>query len=314
VLQLKTSCISPMKIVQTFIVIVLSVAFISCQDVISLDVPVGDSQLVVDSWITNQMTPQTVKLTQSGGYFDNGTAKPALNAAVTITDERGKVFSFKDLKNNGIYTWQPANSRDTLGRIGGRYSLVIKLGEEEYRAQSRINRVPKIDSINYFFDSVPVVPNDSIAKEGYRAQFFGRDPIGEGDCYWIKSYRNNKYYNETFNIVVAYDAGFSPGSATDGLPFILPIRRSISQREFMQPKDTVKVELLSIGLDAFFFLNQIRQETNNAGLFATPPTNILSNVQNVNPKGRKPLGFFGASAVSTLKTVIDPKKARPKDS
>ena len=91
--------------------------------------------------------------------------------------------------------------------------------------------------------------------------------------------------------------------------FIRPIRQSVSPELYLE-KDTIKVEVHSIPQIAFYFLNQVRQESNNAGLFATPPSNILTNIQNVNANGRKPIGFFGASAVSVFQTVIDPKKAR----
>jgi Domain of unknown function (DUF4249) len=283
----------------------------SCEDVINLDIATGPSQLVVDGWITNQPTAQSIRLTQSAAYFDNTSAKPVLNATVTVTDDKGKIFSFKDLKGNGLYVWTPASTRDTLGRVGGTYRLNVKFGSEEYTAQSRLNRVPKIDSLTYFPDEIPVAPTDGSARKGFTAEFFGRDPRGEGDCYWIKAYRNDTLFNKTTQITLAFDAGFSPGAATDGLPFILPIRRSISP-QFYQEKDRVKAEVYSISLEAFYFLSQVRQESNNAGLFATPPANIFTNVQNRDPKGRQALGFFGASAVSTFETVIDAKKAKPK--
>ena len=284
----------------------------SCEDVVDLDVKSGPAQLVVDGWVTNQQTSQTIRLTESAGYFDNNPAKPVLNATVTVTDDKGLVFTFVDVKKNGSYVWQPASSRDTIGRVGRTYTLRIKMGTEEYTAVSKLNRVPKIDSITYFFDKLPIAPSEDAPKEGYNAEFYARDFVGEGDCYWVKTYKNNAYFNKTTNITIAYDAAFSPGANSDGLNFIRPIRRSITP-ELYKEKDTVKVELLSIPLAGYYFLNQVRTESNNQGLFATAPSNIYSNIQNTNPSGRKALGFFGAAGVSTFAEVIDAKKARPKD-
>lgn len=301
------------RAVAHFLFILCIVGFLtSCEDVVDLDIESGAPQLVVEGWVTNQVKAQTIRLTESAPYFDNTPAKPALNASVTVTDEKGKVFTFKDLKNNGNYIWQPASVRDTIGRVGGTYTLSIKLGTEEYTAVSKLNRVPKIDSITYFFDKLPVARPDGGLQEGYNAEFFARDPTGPGDCYWIKSYKNGKYFDKAANITIAFDAGFSPGGNSDGLNFILPIRRSISP-DFYQEKDTVKVEIYSIPLEGFYFLNQVRTESANQGLFATAPSNIYTNVKNINANGRKALGFFGAAAISTYSDIIDAKKAKPKN-
>jgi hypothetical protein len=97
---------------------------------------------------------------------------------------------------------------------------------------------------------------------------------------------------------------------TDGLLFILPIRRSISPRLYVE-KDKIKVELWSISEDQFNFYSQARLELNNAGLFSRPAANIPTNIKNVNPASRlQGAGWFGVSAVSSLETVVDPKKAR----
>ncbi|WP_428654149.1 DUF4249 domain-containing protein [Runella sp.] len=299
---------------QLFLFSLSLVVLTSCEDVVDLDIKSGNSQLVVDGWVTNQATEHTIRLTESAPYFDNTPAKPVLNASVIVTDDKGKVFTFKDVKNNGYYVWKPTSAKDTLGRVGGTYTLNVKFGTEEYTAVSKLNRVPKIDSMTYFFDKLPVAPSDGSPKEGYKPEFFARDFTGEGDCYWIKSYRNGKYYNKASDISTAYDAAFSPGANSDGLIFILPIRQSVvPQLEFALEKDTVKVELQSVSLAGYYFLNQVRIESTNGGLFATAPSNIFTNINNINPNGRKALGFFGAAGVSTFQTVIDAKKAKPKN-
>ncbi len=298
-------------------ILILSFAVLtltSCEDVVTIDVNKGSSQLVVDGWITNQPTVQQIRLTESSDYFDNSAAKPVLNASVTVTDDRGKVFTFKDIQNNGYYIWKPANVKDSLGRVGGKYALNIKTGTEEYRSLSQLNRVPKVDSISYYFDKSSPRNGPDSPKEGYLVEFFARDIKGEGDCYWVKSFKGQKEFKKPSDIIPVYDGAFSPGAATDGLQFIRPIRQSILGRNLMLAGDTVRVDVLSIPLEAFYFLSQVQQASQNGGLFAVPQSNIISNIQNANPTGRKPLGFFGTSAVSTLQTIVDAKKARAKDS
>lgn len=286
-----------------------TIALTSCQDVIDLNAPTGPSQVVVDGWISNQPGPQTIRLTRSAGYFDNAPAPALTGATVTVTDEQGRTYRFLDPTNRGVYAWVPEGT-DTLGRIGGTYTLLVRTGTETYQATTRINRVPAIDSLTYYFEKPTLAPTNGPA-EGYVAQFYARDPVGPGDCYWIKTYKNGRYFNRPSDITLAFDAAFSPGSPSDGLLFILPIRQAIT-KELYAERDTARIELLSISLEAFYFLQQVQQESANGGIFATAPSNIRTNVVNTNPAGPKALGFFGASAVSTFQTVFSQNQARPK--
>lgn len=284
----------------------------SCEDVIDLKTDAGPEQLVVEGWLTNDPGKQTIKLTLSAPYFDNSPAKPALNAEVEVKDSKGNTYSFVDIAKNGVYTWTPQQN-DTLGHIGRSYTLRIKYKGDEYTSASEIRPVPAIDSMVYTVESLPIKPEKG-PKDGFVAEFYARDFVGTGDCYWIKPYRGRKpHHNTAANISIAYDAAFSAGAASDGLIFIQPIRSSITVEELFVARDTVGVELLSITKDAFNFLSQVRTEAGNGGIFATPPTNIATNIVNTNPNGTKALGFFGASAISRAETIIDPAKAKPKD-
>jgi hypothetical protein len=284
----------------------------SCEDVIDLDTVTGPTQLVVDGWITDQPGPQTIKLTWSAGYFNNTTPQPVLGATVTVTDDKGKIYEFEDLVGNGQYSWGKTNA-DTLGQTGRRYALKITHESEVYTANTEIKRVPAVDSVVYTKEKLPFKP-DKGPKEGYIAEFYARDPAGAGDTYWIKPVINGKAVVEKATAIsIAYDAAFSAGAPSDGLIFILPIRQSITTDSLYSAGASVGVELHSITNETFEYLKQIQEQAQNGGLFATPISNIKSNVINSDPKGKAALGFFGASAISRKTTVIDPEKARPDD-
>ncbi len=296
-----------------FLSLLATVGFLtSCEDAIDIKTETGPTQLVVDGWITNQPGTQTVRLTLSGAYFDNGPAKPALGAEVTVTDDAGTIYEFTDETGKGIYTWTPKSDTASLGRIGRKYALQIRYDGEEYAAINEIKRVPKIDSLVYEEESFPITPPEG-PKDGYLAQFYARDFPGLNDTYWIKPLKGGRPYGaDPENISLVYDASFSPGSPSDGLVFIQPLRQAINVNQLFSAGDTVGVELYSITLESYYFLFQVRQETTNGGIFAVPPANIPTNIQNVNPNGKKALGFFGASAVNRAETIIDPKTAKPK--
>lgn len=293
----------------------LALALSGCEDVIDLSTQTGPSALVVDGWITTDVQEQGIRLSLAGAYFDNSPARPALNASVSITDEKGRVFVFTDDTRTGQYRWRPTQTTDSLGRVGGSYTLRVEYEGEIYLAQNQIRRVPSIDSLIYTEERLPFSPPDGSPREGYVAEFFARDFMGVGDCYWIKPLRGGKLFQNTpSNLNLAFDAAFSPGSVSDGIIFIRPLRQSINGQSLLVAGDTVGVELHSITPEAYFFLQQVRQESANGGIFAVPPANIPTNVRNQNPNGKKALGYFGASAVRRAETIIDPKIARPRTS
>lgn len=297
------------KIFLILIILFVSISIFSCTDVIDINVEDGVSQLSVDALVNNKPETQTIKLTLSQGYFDNSAIKPALGASVFVFDQDSVAYEFKDLKKDGIYTYNAKNK--PLNKIGKQYALYINYGGDEFISVSKLNRVPKIDSISYEIDKLPVKPENG-PQEGFLPQFYAKDFGGEGDCYWIKAAKNNKYFSKATEIQVAYDAGFSPGSKTDGLLFILPIRTSIG-RELFLDKDTLKVDVYSITQEQFYYLQFVQQVSQDGSLFSTPLANIPTNIVNRNSNStKKAVGFFGISAVSSMETIIDKNKAKPK--
>jgi len=298
----------------TSILLVLMLVFIlsSCEDIVTLKTPSSDHYMVIEATLTNLPGPQKIVLSRSQDYFDNTDAPKIVGANVSISDNDGREYLFKEAKSElGSYVWTPITPTDIFGKVGKTYKLTVKAANETFIASETMRRVPPIDSILYQFDEANQrQASDGKPKNGYDAQFYARDPIGMGDCFRVKTYKNKKLFNGTQNLVFFYDAAFQKGAMADGLMFILPIRRSISP-ELYQEKDTIKVDLYSISESQFNFYSQARLELNNAGLFSRPAANIPTNFTNTNPNSSlQGAGWFGISAVSSLQTIVDPKKAR----
>lgn len=296
------------------ILFVLVIGFLlsSCEDIVTLNTPSSDHYMVIEATLTNLPGPQKIILSRSQDYFDYTDAPKILGASVSISDNEGREYLFKESKTElGSYVWTPASPTDLFGKIGRSYKLTVKSANETFTASETMRRVPPIDSILYQFDEAnPRQAGDGKPKNGYDAQFYARDPLGMGDCFRVKAYKNRKLFNGTQNLVFFYDAAFQKGAMADGLMFILPIRRSISP-ELYQEKDTIKVELYSISEGQFNFYSQARSELNNAGLFSRPAANIPTNFVNTNPNSTlQGAGWFGVSAISVLQTIVDSKQAR----
>lgn len=295
-----------------YFILLLSLFLFSCEEVVTIDSPKSDRFLVVESTLTNLPGPQQIILTQSQDFFDNGPVPPIKGADVVVKDDASNTYRFVEQSENpGVYVWSPTSTSPQMGQVGRTYQLTVKAGEEVFMASATMNPVPPIDSIAYKKATAnPRQAAEGKPKEGFEARFFANDLKGEGNCYRIKFYKNGVLFNSPSNLVVFYDSALQKVDGTDGLMFNLPIRASINP-ELYVANDKVKVELFSISLDQFSFFSQARLELNNAGLFSRPAANIPTNITNVNPKSRlQGTGWFGASAVSSLETTIDPAKAR----
>ncbi|MCX6213047.1 DUF4249 domain-containing protein [Spirosoma sp.] len=274
------------------------IALNGCTTVIDAKLDTGPTQLSVDGTLTDLPGQQTIRLTQTAAYFDNSQPTPATSATVTVSDNTGKTYSFIDPDNDGYYVWQPS-AKDTLGRVGRSYQLTIAYQGETYRASTKMNRVPPIDSI--IFTKRKLSPFSK--TEGYRAEFYATDIAGAADYYRIRFSRNGELQNKPGNIITSQDGGFRGATnVTDGLVFIAPIRRSVNPDSLYNLNDVVKVEVQSITLADFDFWQSLRTQITNGGLFATPSVNLPTNIINTNAAGRKATGFFITSAVRT-KTV-----------
>lgn len=284
----------------------LSVTFFSCDEVINPQLEKAEPILVVDAWLNNAPGPQTIKITRTQPYFESSLPLGVAGAIVSVTDQNGKVYSFRPTEA-GVYSWIPLFN-ETFGTVGLKYTLSIQVGSETFTSESRMGRVPAIDSVNFFLEE-----GNQFADDQYQAEFWATDPIESGDAYWIKFYKNGELQLKPSEIITAYDAGFSKGGNFNGVPFIVPIRRAINPFDedndggIKSPYvvgDSIYVQLNSVTEAAFNFLNEVAIQTNRPGgfgeLFSTPLANVSTNIRNTNASGSKVVGFFNVGATTGL--------------
>ncbi|MFM8850071.1 MAG: DUF4249 domain-containing protein [Cytophagales bacterium] len=307
--------------------ILLALVFAACETIINPELKNAEPLLVVDAWITNKPGAQTIILSQSQAYFDNTLPPPVSNAIVTVVENGNKAYTFtEETSRKGYYTWRPTGA-EVFGAVGNSYKLTIQVNGEAYEASSKMGPVLPVDDIK-FKKNEP----DQLNPDFYRAEFLAKDVVGIGDTYWIKTYKNGILLNKPSELNVAYDAGFDAGGpfysryatengrvlkAKDGsdsiiwATFIPPIRNRMNPNDTdandnalspYVPGDSAYVEIHSITLAGFTYLRQLGEQTNRPGgfaeLFSRPLANISTNINNVNPNGKRALGFFNVAAVS----------------
>ena len=267
----------------------------SCEDPVDLSIEAGESQIVVDGFINNMDTAQVITLKQTKEFFGTTEQVPVLGATVKVTASDGSVYNFLDLNSNGNYTWEDS----VLAHVNLSYALSIQYDSEIYTAEELANPVLIIDSL-------VVAPIEDgftgqLSPDEFFVELFAFDIAGRTDFYWIKVFRNDSLDLRPNAINVAYDAAFGPG--TDGALLIPPIRESrLNDRERAYLSgEKVKVEVWSINENTYLFLNSIRNQINNGGLFAVPPSNVRTNIQSSSTQTAKTaVGFFSVSLVRSI--------------
>ncbi|MCC6251208.1 MAG: DUF4249 family protein [Bacteroidia bacterium] len=310
------------KAVFSFVsLIMLAMLLSACEDRIDLSLEEGESQLTVDGFITfyldsealnSGIEKQMIKLRKTSGYFNNAPAPPALGATVQVTDALGRTFNFIDIHNTGNYEYsgpfEISLTNPPMGFPGNFYKLYIKYNGEEYNAMAYMDSVPKIDSLKFVHRDAAILGSDTL-KAGYIIeQIFTRqsdgsltptkDIKGEGTCYWFKTFKNDVFYNNPFDMNLAYDASYGPGS--DHVAFIPMVVYALNPERFNKG-DKVRIECWSIGLPSYYFLNMARLQMTNEGMFASPASNVPTNIVNADKDSKaKAVGWFGAASISRI--------------
>lgn len=279
--------------------------FSSCENVIKVNVNPGPERLVVDAFVNNLKERQVIKLTKSIPYFDQPGSQPGVTGAqvalVDTTNGNTQLFVFAD-SGQGNYIFKPnAITGDTF-TIGHNYILLIVEGTDTLISLSRLNPTVKIDSLAINYEDGTGLG----FRKGNYIELIANDLLGEGNTYWIKSFRNDTFRGGIGDVNLAYDMTQSPNRQDAGL-FIWPIRIG-AINDFGRPWKTnekARVEVHSINRETYAYINQIVSENQNGGLFATPPINIFTNIFNLNPKKTRALGgFFNMSAVSRVEKIM----------
>ena len=274
----------------------------SCKDVITVDLKKGETLLVVDAFLNNNGATQTLRLTTTAEYFSNTNTPPALGASVSLTDlSANKTFTFTP-DGNGNYLYVP-QLNDSMAQIGHNYQLNITYNGINYTALSKLNRTTRVDTI--IFKRKKGGPEDTtVLPKKYYPYLIARDAPGAIDYYWIKTYKNGAFYNGPGQLNVVQDAG---GVGTDGIFFIPPNAFFLltPDDDPCYYLDACTIEIYSINADTYDFFMQLKTQMSNsqAGLFATAPENVRTNIKNSSGSGMKAIGWFNMGA-TTNKTVV----------
>ncbi|MBU6325054.1 MAG: DUF4249 family protein [Bacteroidetes bacterium] len=286
-----------------FLTVCASLFLVACERPYDINLADGMPQYTIDAFVNNSDSEQTIRITRSIPFNNDPSTIPGVEGAqVAIFDSTDfKVYFFSD-RGKGTYTFTPNRSTGDTFRVGHDYILAVIIGADTFISGSTMHPTAPVDSLSLVKEKERLG-----VKAGQYVELGAKDLPGKGDCYWIKTFINGAMRNKVTELNLAYDGAFSPNAGSDGIPFIVPIRY-LALNDFQKPYksgDRIRVEIHSITPETLYFFTEVRQQLQNAGLFATIPANVKSNVFNLNPKSTvKANGFFCMSAVSSGSIVI----------
>ena len=291
-------------------VALLTLVLLSCTDEIELDSRFEGAELVVEAWLNDQSEPQTILLSESQDYYLNQLPPGVTDAEVIVCEVIDSVISTNcfvfEHEGDGRYVWTP-EAEQTLGGLGTILGLGIQRGEKQYASVAQLERTALIDSLSFQFEEEQLG-----LEEGLYAQVYARDQEGIGDAYLIRSTINDTLLLRPGELNLAFDATFSPGTNTDGINFIQPIRQRINRTDDdgapipLVTGDSVAVEIIGLSAEAYLFLRIVTEQINNgqSGLFDLPVANSPGNIIDLDTE-EPILGFFNVGAVARIQRVVE---------
>ena len=269
----------------------------ACEDEVVYDTGFEAPQLVVDAWLTDQPGEQTIYVTQTQSFLEAGSPPGVAGAEVRVCRAGSEdCLSFAD-QGGGRYA-RVVGFGESPFQVGESYTLTVEAPSgKTATATTSVRRTATIDSLAVLFEEEQLG-----LDSGYYAQLFAVDPTGPGDFYYVRTVINDTLLNTIDEFVLVADAAFTPGTTTDGIPFIFPIRFAVNRQDTsgfvpIVAGDSIYAEVRSISPEAFFYLDEARTQIQNgeSQLFSLPVANITGNVRDGD--GEPVLGFFNVSAV-----------------
>ena len=281
-----------------FVLLMVCIGWLaSCEDVIEVDLPSGDTRLIVDGLIrvdtTENFIPVSIKVSESTGFFEEIPAASLDNIIILYEQIEDGLVVFSGSSSlaevdpgSGIYVPDPSFSSDqriptsVLQRENLRFNLIIRYNGRQYIAQTSYVPAVPIDALEQgtgtLFEGdeteVLVTFTDNPDRDDYYLFDFGFDEFLTSE--------DEFFQGQQFQFSYFYDQEFEPGTA---------------------------LEISIMGADQQFFnyMDLILEQTEQSvGFFETPRATVRGNViditdldnidvtDNTNQPDVFPLGYF----------------------
>lgn len=275
-----------MKTVKYISVLLLTITFLGCEEVIDIDLSTAPPRLVVEASINwDKDTPgneQFIKLTTTTDYFSNTIPKVSgATVYITPTIDNLVVFDFIEGNEPGIY-----KCSNFIPVIDQSYTLTIIYNGETYTSTEKLLKTPAIKRIEQDNDA-------GVLGDDTELRFIYDDTPNETN-YYLQQIDDPYKVIPEFGII---EDRFFQNNEMFGLYF---------SNEF-KTGDVVTFTLNGVNQNFFNYMNILLAQTgtNSAGPFSTPTSTIRGNVVNQSNFNNFALGYFRLSERASVSYTIE---------
>jgi hypothetical protein len=281
-----------------------------CTIEFSPDIVNSEEMLVVEGMITNQNRVNRIRLSKSAQIGMPVDGNPVSGAIVSIIDENGNVNILTE-SPEGTYSTDSVNFR---GRIGGSYSLNIKINDATYETDFiEMKPVPPINSLYYEKVAIIASRDSDYIDEGCKIYVDSYDPSGE--CQFFRW-----DYTETWEYKIPYNVINRVCYVTDRSEEILikntsqysqarvskyPVVFITNKTDRLKETYSILVSQYSINEEEYDFWEKVQNVSRNVGnLYDITPVAIKSNIRCCDDPEQNVLGYFSVSAVTQKRLFV----------
>jgi hypothetical protein len=257
--------------------------FVSCEDVINVDLNTAAPRLVIDAAIMWQKgtdgSSQKIILSTTTDFYSNVIPKVS-GANVSVKSTENLNYTFSEIPNTGEYvctTFKPI--------IGETYTLTVVYNGETYTATETMQPVSPIDSI--------IQKNNSgFSGKDYEIQVYFKDPLVKN--FYLAKFFPDIYKTPSYNVL---KDEFTNGNLKSW---------QFSDQDL---KQGTKIDITHYGISESYYnyMNKIISISASSGggsPFQTPPATVRGNIVNKSNINNYALGFFSLSEVDVREYTI----------
>lgn len=258
--------------------------FVSCEEVIDVDLSTAPPRLVIDASINWQKgtsgNQQIISLTTTTGYFQNEIPKVS-GASVFVTNSTNTVFNFEELKTGSPTGKYICNNFEPV--IGETYILTVIYNGQTYKASEKLLPTPSIDSIEQINDLG-----------------FNSDEIGLKVNFLDASNETNFYlsrFESTANAFPEYETLldiFQNGN----------MMSSLYSNEYLTIGNKVIISIYSVSEFYYNYMSIIITNANPNGPFQTTPKRVRGNIINQTNSSNYAFGYFRLGEIDKIEYIV----------